>query len=205
MTEKEMTVKVQEMPAKPGDPGATMLFIFTMLTIMFLGIYTDYFGPQAGFLTGVIQLTCFPAYLFGGIWFTVKGDSTNGNVFLIFATCFGGIGGISNLLCYPPIAASLGLTDVSIFQFVWLWSGVSLLPVVLGMRKGPWMPFVVFGLGMVELVLMGLIGLGFLPTAFNIAVMVCFVIVGFGGFYISLAQLAAHGGMNWPLGKPLFK
>lgn len=188
-----------------GEAGPAMLFIFTMLTVIFLGMYTGFFpAPDSSLMCGLIMLACFPAYLYGGISYIQKGDTISGCCYLIFATCFGGIGCVSNLVTYYAAVNGLVINQMTT-QLVWLWSGIILIPIVAAMRKGPSLPFIVFALGALELTLMGLIGLGFLPAGATVIVLVCFVIVGFGGFYVSIAQLFAAGGINIPLGKPLMK
>lgn len=188
-----------------GDAGPAMLFIFTLLTIIFWGMSTGFFpAPDAYLECGLIMIACFPAYLYGGISYIQKGDTISGVTYLIFATCFGGIGAASNLLAWWAAVNGYTMNTMTI-QLVWLWSGIILFPVVAGMIRGPWLPFVVFTLGGIELTLMGLIGLGFVPASLNILVQICYVIVGFGGFYVSMAQILQAAGYNPPLGKPLKK
>lgn len=187
-----------------GEPGPTMLFIFTMLTMMFWGMYTGFFDASAVLLLGLIQLACFPAYIFGGIAYILKGDSISGNTYLIFATCFGGIGGVSNLVSYISTLNGIPV-ESKIVGLVWLWSGLILIPIVASMRKGPSIPFVVFTLGALELILMGLMDLGFIPLAATNIVLVCFASVGIGGFYCSAVNLFSFGNIKLPLGRSLFK
>ncbi|GCF95494.1 hypothetical protein NRIC_33850 [Enterococcus florum] len=185
-----------------GEPSPAMLFIFTMLTIMFYGVSTGFFDTSALLLLGVIQLGCFPAYLIGAITYLVKGDSINGNVFLIFATAFGGIGGGTNIVNYFMTTNGNPL-DGRILGVVWLWCGLSVIPIVCGMLNGPLMPLIVFSVGAIQLIMSGLFDLGILPDFFQTIIHMCYLIIAFGGFYCSLASLFGFSKIHVPLGKPL--
>lgn len=192
------------MQQRIGEPGPAMLFIFTMLTMMFLGMNTGFFDSSALLLLGLIQLGCFPAYLIGGITYIKKGDSINGNVFLIFATAFGGIGGLTNIVNYFSMLNGNPL-DTRILGVVWVWCGVAIIPIVAGMLRGPLMPLIVFSTGSVQLMMAGLLDLQLLPPAFMTLNNLCCLIIALGGFYCSLANLFGFSNIRIPLGKPLLK
>ena len=189
---------------KMGEPGPAMLFIFTMLTMMFLGMNTGFFDASALLLLGLIQLGCFPAYLIGGITYIKKGDSINGNVFLIFATAFGGIGGLTNCVAYFSGINGQPL-DTRILGVVWIWCGIAIIPIVAGMLRGPLMPLLVFAMGSLQLTLAGLLDLQLIPPTFMGLNNFCCLVIALGGFYCSLSNLCGFSAIQLPLGKPLIK
>lgn len=187
-----------------GDASPTILFLFTMLTMMFLGLGAGFISGEAVLLLGCIQLGIFPVYLVAGKNSINKNESLSGNCFMIFAALFGGAGGLCNIAAY--FAGVFGWPiDGSIMGIVWIWSGVMLLPVVLSMLKGPSLPVIVFAFGGIMLVLFGIETLGYYSDVINMLVLVMQAIVAIGGFYVCIAFLFGQAGISLPLGKPLVK
>ncbi|NMM61698.1 hypothetical protein HBE96_03130 [Clostridium sp. P21] len=187
-----------------GNPAPTMLFIFTMITMMFWAQYMGIVKPEAQLLLGLFQLGCFPAYLIGGITFLKKGDSISGNTYLIFATIFGGLSGFGNTGI--GIASFLGWpVDTTMLSIPILWSGIIVIPILICIRYADALTFVVFTCGSLLLILSGLVGLSVFPTTINPLITILCFIVAVGGLYISIATICSFGGVFLPLGKPLFK
>lgn len=176
-----------------GDPGPTMVFIFTMITMLFWGLYAGIFKGNTSLVIGLIQLACFPAYLTGAIIFFMKNDSVNGNAFLIFATLFGGVGGVCNIAAHFGQVYSWGL-DGTLSAIPFIWGGISILPVLVLIRKAPALSFLVFAAAAIFLILIGFISLGLLPTFLNVVVKWLGLFVAVGGFYNCLDGLLTCGG-----------
>lgn len=190
---------------KMADASTTIVFIFTMLCMMFWGQFSGFLSPETGLFLGLIQLACWPGYLIGSTIVLSRGDAISGNIYLIFSTCFGGIGGLVNLFTY--LAGIWGWpADPSIVGITWIWAGLITLGATICIRKSPWVGFMVFLLAVFQLEIMGFVTLGILtaPVWSEIAKWLC-LIIGIGGFYTAFAGLLAHAGINLPQGRPLFK
>lgn len=190
--------------SKSGDASPTILFIFSMLTIMFACLGNGYLDNNALLLLGCIQLGVFPLYAVCAIFSILKDDSISGNCFLIFASLFGGAGGLCNLATY--FSAIYGWPiDSRIMGIVWICSGLMLIPIVSSMRSGPSIPFLIFALAAAMLVCFGITALGYATTILAFPITIMQFIVGFGGFYICIANLFLLAGIPCPLGRPLYK
>lgn len=188
-----------------ADASPTIVFIFTMLCMMFWAQFAGICQAETTLFLGLIQLGCWPAYLIGSNIVLSRGDTVSGNIYLIFATCFGGIGGLVNLFIY--LSGIFGWpADHSIVGFVWIWAGAATLAAAMCIRKSPWVGFMVFLLAVFQLEIMGFVTLGILTASIwtVIAKWLCLVI-GIGGFYTMISGLLSFGGVHLPQGKPIFK
>lgn len=202
MEEKEVKVIVDHKKSC-GDPSPTILFIFTMLTMMFLAMGTGYVSGGAALLLACVQIGVYPVYFYCAKTGIDKMDSLSGNCYLIFCTLFGLVGGLCNLATY--FAGIMGWPiDGRIMGIVWFWSGLMLIPVVHSMRKGPSVPFVVFICGTIMLLLFGISALGYASSVLDPIVSVLQAVVGIGGCYTFIANLFAMEDVTLPLGKPIF-
>ncbi len=186
-----------------ADASPTILFTFTMLTMMFLALGTGYLNGSALLLLGCIQIGVYPVYIYCAANAINRKDPISGNCFLIFASLFGGAAGLCNLAFYFAGIFNWPV-DGRIMGIVWIWSGVMLIPIVAAMRKGPSLPFAVFGSAALMLVLFGVSSFGYFSGVLSPLVSVLQAFVGIGGFYICLASLFAMAEIPLPLGKPFY-
>lgn len=188
-----------------GNAAPAMTFIFTMITMLFWGMFQGIFSGKTELIVGLIQLACFPAYLIGAISFLRNGDSLNGNVFLIFATLFGGIGGVSNVAAHFGTLYGWGL-DPSITAIPFIWGGVALVPIVIILRKAPAMSFLVFFTASIFLIAFGLVSLGILPISLYPIFKWMALFIAVVGLYTCLdGLLQIGGGKGIPQGPSIFK
>lgn len=188
-----------------ADASPTIVFIFSMLCVMFWAQFAGVCSAETTLFLGLIQLACWPSYLIGSSVVLSRGDAVSGNIYLIFATCFGGIGGLVNLFTYLCGVFGWPL-DNSIVGITWIWAGIATLAITICIRKAPLVGFLVFFLAVFQLEIMGFVTLGVLtaPIWTAIAKWLC-LIIGLGGFYVSLAGLLSFSGITLPQGKPLIK
>jgi len=176
-------IKIVEKKDQLGNPGPALTFIFTMLTMEFWGIYAGIFTGPTIMAVGVVQIACFVPYLIGAILFFCKGDSTNGNTFLIFATLFGGVGGFSN--------TTIGFANIMGWQICaqmaaipFILGGISILPVLWVIRKAADKVTVICYLtAAFFLILIGLVSLNVLSVNWNPIIQWLGLIVTTTGFY----------------------
>ena len=79
-----------------GSPTVTM--IFSVLCIIFWAFNMGWIGEGGRFAIGVVQIAVFAGYIIGSAFMLKTGDSFGGNVNMICATFFGGIGGFTNVV-----------------------------------------------------------------------------------------------------------
>lgn len=100
--ETETKVKITGAPIF-GDPSPVLTTIFATLCYCFWANTMGFFGEGAVLAIGVLQLAVFASYTIGGVILLRNGNSFGGNMFMVFATVFGGIG----VLCYGLTGAGL--------------------------------------------------------------------------------------------------
>lgn len=199
-------IKIEEKKNQLGNPGPSLTFIFTMLTMEFWGIYAGIFTGPTIMAVGVVQIACFIPYLIGAILFFCKGDSTNGNVFLIFATLFGGVGGLTNItIGFSNIMGWQICTQMTALPFI--LGGISILPVLWVIRKSADKVTVICYLAATcFLTLTGLVSLNILSANWNPFIQLFGLIVTITGLYSCLNGLLLGGGSRGiPVGEPFFK
>lgn len=198
---KEIAVKgIAEM----GHSGATLCFLFAVLSFLFGGSMFGLYGEGATLVIGIVQLGVFPAYHICAQNLLKQGFAFDGNVFMIFGALFALVGGILNVV--GVFAGDFGLAFSSSAQgIVWLLSGLFLLLILPGARKSPLVSFVLYICGGLGLTIMGLVMMGILPAVCNMAVGALFFGAGICGLLCSLSAMNGFTGINIPLGKPLFK
>jgi hypothetical protein len=192
-----------------GNPAPALTFIFAMLTMEFWGIYAGIFAENTNLFlaVGLVQIACFAPYLIGAILFFLKGDSVNGNAFLIFATVFGGVGGFCNTAIGISTIFGFGINEqMAAIPFV--FCGISVLPVVWLIKGGAdKVTFICFVAAAIFLTLVGLNGLTVLTGDLVMEIIKWLsLLVGVTGFYSCLNGLLTCGGSKGlPVGKPFFK
>lgn len=185
-----------------ADPGGAMMFCFSMLVIMIWGIYQGLFTKDVYLLFGCIMLCVFPIYIIGAVIYAKRGDAFMSNIYFIFGLLFCGITGA----CY--IALFFGHVngwelDAAILGLPMIWGGLSILPMVIPMKRGPYVPFIVYSLCIIWLFTYGLecFGIG-IPMLYTINKWFSLV-VGLGTAYMFLSDISlASGGRAFPMGMP---
>ncbi len=190
-----------------GDPGASLTFIFTMLSMCIWGTYAGIYTGPTGVALGVVQLACFPSYLIGAVLYFKKGDSLNGSIFLIFATLFGGVNGLLNItvglfeLLELPICTQLAVIPN-------LWGAVTLIPMLIAIRsQASATTFLCFTSVVIFLILMGMVDFSLLPAQeTNQVIQWLCLFTAVSGLYTVINSLLRFGGCKpLPEGKPLFR
>ena len=199
-------IKTVEKKDHLGNPGPALTFIFTMLTMEYWGIYAGIFTGPTIMAIGVVQIACFVPYMIGAVLFFCKGDSINGNVFLIFATLFGGVGGFTNTtIGFANIMGWQMCTQMPAIPFI--LGGISILPVLWVIRKSTdKVTAICYLAAAFFLTLIGLVNLNILSTNWNPSIQWLGLIVSITGFYSCFSGLLLGGGSRGlPVGKPFFK
>lgn len=189
-----------------GEPGAGMTFIFTMLTMCIWGSYAGIYTGNAALALGLVQFSCYIPYLLGAIILYIKGESLLANIFLIFGTLFGGVGGLTNIAA--GIGEIKGFTiSPEMTAIPFFWGAVSLIPLLICIRKtASKVVFLCFSAIPVFLTLMLLVTYGILPSSTNVVIKWLCFFVAISGLYNMFNTLLANGGEKpLPEGKPFFK
>ena len=188
-----------------GNPGPAMTWIFTMLTMLFALWFAGIWSGSLPLAVGVIQLACFPAYLVGAIVFLKKGDSLSGIVFLVFATLFGGIGGILNVIAHFDTVFNWGI-DPAVGGIPFLWGGIVMIPVCIALRRIPVLILAVYFMVSPFLIVYALVVLGVLGYGVLVACKWMGLFIAIGGLYVCCADIIRIGGdKGLPCGPSIFK
>lgn len=188
-----------------GEPSAPLCFAFANLSFLFWGNLLGIFGPDAGLLAGCCQLGVFVCYHLCAQDLYKNGDAWNGSIFMIFASMFGGVGGLTNVATaiagYAGVPVSPTLTGV-----IWFICGFLLLVLLPAVRKDPAATFLFYLAGGLGLALQGLAQLDVIPTdpCYTIAAW-CFFCAGVLGILVCVSTFYSFRNVNIPLGRPLFK
>ena len=201
MVQNEVAVKgIVEM----GHSGATLCFLFAVLSFLFCGSMLGLYGEGTTLVVGIVQLGVFPAYHICAQNLLKQGLAFDGNVFMIFGALFALVGGALNVTGVFLDMAGIAFSS-SAQGVVWLLSGILLLLILPGARKSPLVSFILYICGGLGLTIMGLVMIGIAPVEFNMVVGVLFAGAGTCGFLCCLSAMNGFTGINIPLGKPLFK
>ncbi len=190
-----------------GYPGATLAFIFTNLSFIFWANLMGFLGDGAGLAIGAIQCGVFGGYICGSIILLKKGLAFEGNVFMVFASFFGGVGGLTNII--GAVAHFVGMPfSNAVPGICWLLCGVFLIAILPGTRTAPKAGFLFYIFGGVGLIFMGLLTLGVLGGSVWTQI-IAWSLFGAGvcGLFVTISTMNGLGGVaNMPpLGKPFFK
>lgn len=183
----------------PPLPLTGDVMVFSTFSVFFCGNILGWFGPNATFTIGVSQLCLAGLFMlcaheratFASFW---------GNMNLIFAFYFGVLGGATNVLSGLGIAL-----DPYVLAVPNVIAGIVLFGTLPGSKHDPWTFFVLYFTAAVAVLALGLGGLGIAAgflyplAAWNL------LVVAILGTYAVIVNVNACGGVNWPLGKPLFK
>lgn len=198
---KEITVKTSP---DMGHSGATLCFLFAVLSFLFWGSMLGIFGEGTLLVVGIVQLGVFPAYHICAQNLLKQGHAFDGNVFMIFGALFALVGGALNVASVFTEMAGVPFSNTAP-GLVWLLSGILLLLILPGARKSPLISFILYICGGLGLTIMGLVMLGIAPVELNLVVGWLFFGAGTCGLLCCLSAMNGFSGINIPLGKPLFK
>lgn len=196
----ERTVQVDIRSGLPSPAPITGdVMVFTTFSFMFCGNILGWFGDNATFTIGVLQLS-LAGLFFVGARERMKVAPFWGNMNLIFAFYFGILGGSTNVL------AGLGVPlNGYVLSLANLAAGIVLCGTLPGSRRDPWTFFVLYILAAIAVLFLGLGGLGFAPAVLYPIAAYCLGGVGVLGLYAVICNVNACSGVNMPYGKPLFK
>ncbi len=185
---------------KIGDPGPSLNFVFTMLTMCFWGIYAGIYTGPVLLAIGLVQLMCFPPYVIGAILYYLRGEAMAGAIFMIFGTLFGGIGGILNV----AIGLSYDITT-QMAAIPFIWGALSLIPlIVAGWKTNSAAGTLTFICVVAFLLLMSFVSFNVLPESTNGLIKWLLLFVAVVGYYTGLNSLLEMGGVKkLPEGKPI--
>lgn len=187
-----------------GFSGTTVCFIFTNLCFLFWANLLGILGGGAALAIGLIQLGMVIAYHLAASKVFVRGQAFDGNIFLIFATFFGGVGGLSNIA--TAIAPIIGIPyEGTAVGYCWVMCGIFLIAILPACLKSPWVVFVLYALAGLALLLLGLVIIGILNAGLSTSIGWMLFAVGVLGLYMTLSGMYSFVGMNLPLGRPLKK
>lgn len=206
MNEKENIAVTISADSKPAYAGATLAFSFTNLSFLFWAALLGFLGENASFTIGIIQLGVLAIYTIGAVLLLKSGNAFEGNVFLIFAGFFAGVGGLTNVS--GAIAANLGWGFcITAPGICWILCGVFLLAVLPAVRTSPKAGFIFYIFGGIGLIVMGLTTLELIPAAWNTVAAWSFFVAGVCGLFVTVSVMNDFCGVkNFPpLGKPFFK
>jgi len=181
-----------------------MAFIFSTLSFLFWANILGYLGPGGSLAVGVVQLAVYGSYLAGSVILFKRGDDFDGNVFMVFAAFFGGVGGVLNV--GSTISAMLGLPfSPQVGGICWILVGVFLLACSPATLRSNIVDAGVYVLAALALLTLGFTIIGFLPTVgLTVAAWLLFV-VGILGVVLTASILGSIIGYRIPLGPAILR
>lgn len=201
---ERMEVAIKGSPGL-ADPSPGVSFIFALLCFVFWLSMTGRLDDGANLTMGSIQVACFVFYTISAVIYFKQGLAVAGNTYVVFATCFGGIGGFTNIASY--IANLNGLPfDTKATGVVNLLAGLFLLMQLFSMLytadKVTFGIYVTAGLALTGsgLIVLGLLPMGLMPL--------CgwgLFMTGILGSYGIAAAMYGFNGYKFPMGKPFLK
>jgi len=204
MDEKNVKlVKIEQTNCMPiGFSGTTVCFIFTNLCFLFWGNLLGLLPEGATLAIGVTQLGMVISYHVAAAKVFHTGDSFTANIFLVFATFFGGVGGLNNIAAAvaPVIGVAYEGTGVG---YCWILCGLFLLGILPACLDQAWVTFVLYALAGAALVLLGLVIVGVLPGTLSALIGWMLFIVGVLGLYMTFSAMFGFVGKNLPMGPPV--
>ncbi|MCA4132521.1 hypothetical protein [Arthrobacter sp. M4] len=189
---------------RPSHPGVSMAFIFSTLSFLFWANILGYLGPGGSLAIGVVQFAVYGSYLAGSVMLFKRGDDFDGNVFMVFAAFFGGVGGVLNV--GSTISAVLGLPfSPQVGGICWILVGAFLLACTPAMLRSNLVDAAVYVLAALALLTLGFSIVGFLPAVgLTVAAWLLFV-VGILGMVLTASILGSMIGYRVPMGPALLR
>ncbi|MEA5002506.1 MAG: hypothetical protein VB081_03315 [Christensenella sp.] len=199
---KKYTVALEGMPGN-GDPVPTLNLIFATLCFCFWANAIGLLGEGATLAIGVLQVAVFVGYTIGAILLFNRGNAFGGNVFLVFATFFGTIGGFSNIML--AVSQMTGIPfDYKVSGICFIVSGLFLLFALPGLLTAPKTDFLCFLTGGIGVLGFGLTGAEILPPVWNIVAAWALFIDGVIASYCVVALMLGFCGIELTLGTKPF-
>ena len=188
----------------PGfaDPSPVLTLIFATLCFCFWANTMGFFTDGSTLAIGVLQLGVFVSYTVGGVILLYRGNGFGGNTFMIFATVFGGIGGLTHVTM-SLIPASIPFC-YQICGIAFIAAGIFLLAMLPGLMYGAKTDFLMFLFGGLGVLGYGLTGANLCPPIVNYPAAFCLLIDGLVGIYTVIATMLGFCGIPMSFGKPFF-
>ena len=207
---KEWTMEnnTQEISIKgyPGlaDSSPVVCLIFSAMCFVCFAWIMGWLGEGSSFGVGVAQLSVFVTYVLGGNNIIKQGNGFPGNLYLVFATFFGGVAGAANVA--GSIATANGI-EFSMVPMGWCFvaAGVFLIlmvPLLLPVagKRDVIMTFT----GGFGVLCFGLTGIGVGPMILNTIGAYSLLITGFVGVFMGVVGMAAFLGKDITFGSKPF-
>lgn len=187
-----------------ANPAATLCFMFGTLSFLFWADLLGLYGEGSQIVLGLVQLGVFCAYHMCAQNLMRRYEEFDGNIFMIFAAMFGGVGGLLNVS--GALCAHFGIPySATAPGTIWLLCGLILLLVTPAVRTQPKVGFAFYVAGGLGLFIMGLMALDIAPASVAPVVAWLLFIAGALGILVSVSTFYSFKGITIPLGKPFFK
>lgn len=188
-----------------GDPSPVLTTIFATLCFCFWANTMGFFSDGAVLAIGVLQLAVFAAYTIGGVILLRNGNAFGGNMFMVFATVFGGVGGATHVSMTIAGAKNVAFC-YQICGVAFIVAGLLLLLMLPGIARTTKADFICFLTGGIGVLCYGLTGAGIAPAGLNYLGAWMLLADGLVGFYTVVGQMLGFLGCKpLPLGSPLVK
>lgn len=183
-----------------ASPETTLGMIFTVLALLTWGVNTGIVEGDATLGFGVISLAVFPSYLVAQHELLKTGNGFAGNIFGIFCCFFSCVAGVSMIMNW--LAATYGIPfPAQLGGIIWTVLGVELFFLLIPLwKQGTVLGFVQILLAACGLTMVGLVGLGVLPSSFAVVVGWMFFVVGLEQLYFVGSSHVAFMGVQLPQG-----
>nr|WP_312577033.1 hypothetical protein [Sedimentibacter sp.] len=206
--DQEIVQEVKVVEFKPGVAmtAPTICFTFTVLCFLFWANLMGFLGEGASFAIGAVQLGVYGVYLAGAILLCKNGINFDGNVFMIFASFFGGVGATTNIM--GAIASFVGMPfSDNVMGVVNIMCGIFLLGILPAQRHEAWTSFGVFFFAGVSLLILGLSTVGAFGTSALALKIVAWGLFcdGLCGIWLALNIMNGFSGLKMHLGGSLVK
>ena len=200
---KEIQVSLKGIPGNADTSPVVSLIFSTMCFVCFAWIM-GWLGDGSTFAVGVMQLSVFVTYVIGGHNMITMGAGFPGNMYLIFATFFGGVAGFANVA--GSLAAAHGIPfSMAAMGWGFLISGIFLLCMIpfLLPRAGKVDVLVTF-FGGFGVLLFGLTGVGVGPLVLNTVGAYSLLGCGIVGLYSAVVAMVRFMGIELTFGSKPF-
>ena len=205
MEENKGSLKIEQINCMPiGWSGTTVCFIFTNLCFLFWGNLLGLLPEGSTLTVGVTQIGVLISYHICAAKTFNTGDSFTANIFMIFATFFGGVGGLNNILSAIAPKAGIEYNGTAI-GYCWIICGLFLLGILPACLNETWITFILYLLAGIALFLLGLVTLSIAHGSASAVVAWLLFIVGVLGLYMTFSAMFGFVGKSLPMGPPVRK
>lgn len=183
------------------NPGPIVCMIFSTLALCSWAGTMGWIGEGSLLGLAAIQLAVFPAYIVGAVLKLKNGETFVGNTYMVFAVCFGAIGGATNLVG----ALSEGVHPFT-YKFCgisWIVAGLFLLVMCIGcirvFNKDDFLTMILGGIGVLGY---GLTTTGIAPSWVDYIAAWALFFDAVAGLWSSWGTMLGELGVTVPHGKP---